>query len=102
MAFCDIISVINSFQFSRSVVSDSLRPHSLQPTSLLRPWNPSGKDTGVGCHSLLQGIFLTLGSNPGLPHCRWLLYHLSHQGSPELHIFPASSLYPDTRQPEPG
>ena len=41
-----------------------------------------GKKTGVGCHSLLQGIFLTQGSNPGLLHCRWILYCLSHQGSP--------------------
>ena len=41
-----------------------------------------GKDTGVGCHALLQGIFPTQGLNPGLPHCRRILYHLSHQGSP--------------------
>ena len=41
-----------------------------------------GKNTGVGCHALLQGIFPTQRSNPGLPHCRWILYHLSHQGSP--------------------
>ena len=40
------------------------------------------KNTGVGCHALLQGIFPTQGSNPGLPHCRQILYHLSHQGSP--------------------
>ena len=40
-----------------------------------------GKNTGVGCHALLQGIFPTQGSNPGLPHCRWILYRLSHQGS---------------------
>ena len=40
-----------------------------------------GKSTGVGCHFLLQGIFLTQGSNPGLPHCRQTLHHLSHQGS---------------------
>ena len=39
------------------------------------------KNTGVGCHVLLQGIFPTQGLNPGLPHCRWVLYHLSHQGS---------------------
>ena len=38
------------------------------------------KNTGVGCHSLLQGIFLTQGSNPGLLHCKQILYHLSHQG----------------------
>ena len=40
-----------------------------------------GKNTGVGCHALLQGIFPTQGSNPGLPHCRRILYQLSHQGS---------------------
>ena len=40
-----------------------------------------GKNTEVGCHALLQGIFPTQGSNPGLPDCRWILYHLSHQGS---------------------
>jgi len=42
-----------------------------------------GKNTGVGCHSLLQEIFLTQGSDPGLPHCRQMLYHLSH-GGPEV------------------
>ena len=40
-----------------------------------------GKNTGVGCHALLQGIFPTQGLNPGLPHCRWILHCLSHQGS---------------------
>ena len=49
---------------------------------LLHPWNFPGKSTGVGCHFLLQGIFLTPGSNPGLLHCRQTLYRLSHQGSP--------------------
>ena len=42
----------------------------------------SGKNTGVGCCALLQGIFPTQGSNPGLLHCKWILYHLSHQESP--------------------
>ena len=41
-----------------------------------------GKNMGVGCHALLQVIFPNQGSNPGLQHCRWILYHLSHQGSP--------------------
>ena len=41
-----------------------------------------GKNTGVGCHALLQGIFPTQGLNPGLPHCRWILYLLSHLGTP--------------------
>ena len=48
----------------------------------LHPWNFPGKSTGVGCHFLLQGIFLTQGSNPGLPLCRQTLYCLSHQGNP--------------------
>ena len=39
-----------------------------------------GKNTGVGCHALLQGIFPTLGLNPSLLHCGWILYHLNHQG----------------------
>ena len=37
-----------------------------------------GKNTGVGCHALLQGIFSTQGSNPGFLHCRWIFYHISH------------------------
>ena len=43
-----------------------------------------GKNTGVGCHALLQGIFPTQGSNPGLPHYRRILFQLSHQGSPRI------------------
>ena len=45
-------------------------------------WDSPGKNTGVGCHSLLLGIVLTQGSNPGLLHCRQILYRLSHWGSP--------------------
>ena len=41
-----------------------------------------GNNTGVGCHALLQGVFPAQGSNPGLPHCRQILYQLSHQGIP--------------------
>ena len=57
-------------RWSRSVVSDSLWPHGLQPTRLLRPWDSPGKNTGVGCHFLLQGIFSTQGLNLGLLHWR--------------------------------
>ena len=46
--------------------------------------NSPGKNTGVGCHAFLQGIFLTQGSNLGLMHCRKILYHLSHQSYPEI------------------
>ena len=55
---------------NHSVVSDSLRPRGLQPTRLLCPWDFPGKNTGAGCHFLLQGIFPTQESNPGLLHCR--------------------------------
>ena len=66
---------------SHSVVSNSLQRYGLQPTRFLCPWNFPGQNTGVGRHSPLQGIFPTQGLNPGLPHCRRILYHLSHQGS---------------------
>ena len=52
--------------------------HRLQPTRLLCPWDFPGKSIGVICHSLLQRIFLTQVSNPGLLHSRHILYHLSH------------------------
>ena len=48
------------------------------------PWNSVGQNTGMGSLSLLQGIFPTKGSNPGLPHCVWILFQLSQKGSPEL------------------
>ena len=64
---------------SRSVVSNSLRSH-----GLYSPWNSPGQNTGVGSLSPLQGILPTQGSNPGLPHCRWILYQLSHKGSPRI------------------
>ena len=65
---------------SRSVVSNSLGPH-----GLYSPWNSPGQNTGVGSLSLLQGIFPTQGSNPGLPHCRQIFfYQLSHKGSPRI------------------
>ena len=59
--------------FSCLVVSDSLRPHELQPARLLCPWDSPGKNTGVGCHALLQGIFPIQGLNLGLLHCRQIL-----------------------------
>ena len=60
---------------SHSAVSDPLRPH-----GLYSPWNSPGQKTGVGSLFLLQGIFPTQRSNPGLPHCRRILYQLSHKG----------------------
>ena len=61
-----------------SVVSDSFRPHGLQPARLLGPWNSPGRNTGRGCHSLLQGIFPTQGSNTCLLHWQVDSLPLSH------------------------
>ena len=63
------------------------------------PWNSPGQNTGVGSLSVLQGIFPTQGSNPDLPHCRWILYQLSHQGSPRIlewvaYLFSSRSSWP--------
>ena len=57
-----------------SAMSDSLQPHGLQPARLLCPWDSPGKNPGVGCHALLQGIFLTQRSNSPLLWM-WILYH---------------------------
>ena len=79
---------------SCSVVSHSLQPHGLY--SLYSPWNSPGQNTGVGKLSLLQGIFPTQGSNPGLLHCRQILYQLSHKGSPRIQecvAYPFSSRF---------
>ena len=62
---------------SHSVMSDSL-----QPPWTYSPWNSPGQNTGVGNLSLPQGIFPSQRLNPGLPHCRQILYQLNHQGSP--------------------
>ena len=60
---------------SQSAVLGSVRPRGLRPARLLCPWDSPGKNPGVGCHRLLQGIFLIQGLNPGLLHCRQILYH---------------------------
>ena len=57
-----------------------------------RPWTFPGKNLGMGCHAILQGTFLTQGSNPGLLHCRQILYRLSHHGSPSVDHKPLQRL----------
>ena len=80
---------------SCSVVSNSLQPHGLSP------WNSPGQNAGVGSFSLLQGIFPTQGSNPGLLHYRLILYHLSHKRSTiwEWVAYPLSSGSSQPRNP---
>ena len=59
-------SYLGRLLLSRSVMSNFLQPHGLQPAGLLCPWDFPGKNTGVGCFALLQGIFPTQGPNPHL------------------------------------
>ena len=68
---------------SCSVMSDSLWPHGLYLPGASVHGDSPGKNSGVGCHALLQGVFPTQGSNPGLPRCKWILYGLSYLGSLE-------------------
>ena len=68
------------------------RPHRLKPTRLLQPWDSPGKSAAVGYHLLLQGIFPTQRSNPGLLHCTQILYQLSHMGSPVSAIHQCKSV----------
>ena len=83
------------------VMSYSLRPHGLQPTRIPIPSDFPGKNTAMGSQFLLQGIFPTQGSNPGLPHCRQMLYHLSHI-RPNLWItFPPKTHFEYTQEQEP-
>ena len=77
--------VHSSYSHSVLVAFNSSQPHGLKPTRLLCPWYSPGKNTGVGCHFLLQGIFLTQGSNPGLLHCRQVLYHWAPREAPNIH-----------------
>ena len=71
-------SVVCAFLVAK--VSPTLQPQGLKPSRLLCPRDSPGKNTEVGSH-FLQGILPTQGSNLGLPHCRRILYCLSHQGS---------------------
>ena len=60
------------------------QPMNLSPPGSTVHGDSPSKHTGMGCHTLLQGIFPTQGSDPGLPHCKWILYYPSHQGSPRI------------------
>ena len=86
--------LISSERFSRSVVSNSLQPHGLQPARFLCLWNSPGKNTGVNSHSLLLGIFPTQGLNPGLLHCRQSTYHSHFIGFIQEFIFSLLLCFP--------
>ena len=78
IAYEHLIVTKTTCVLSCSAVSDFLLAHGLYPARLLCPWHFSGKNTGVGCQLLLQGIFPTQELNPGLPLCRQILYQLSY------------------------
>jgi len=63
------------------------------------PWHSPDQNTGVGSLSLLQGIFPTQGSNPGLPRYRWILYQLGHKGSPRILEWVAYPFFRGSSQP---
>ena len=69
-------------------MSDSSRPHELQPTRLLCRWDSPGQSTAVGCHGLLQGTFPTHGSNPGLLHWQTGSLPLAPPGKPNMYQIP--------------
>ena len=71
-------SLVSLLVIGRSPEDDLLDESPTLMTKLLHPWNPSGKNTGMGCHCLFQGIFPTQGSNLGLTHCRQILYSLTY------------------------
>ena len=96
---CLCWNALNMKSVGCSVMSDSLWIHGLQPTRLLCLWSSPDKNTGVGFHSFLKGIFPIQGLNPGLLHWRQMVYHLSHQGSPShRYCYCKISLNDDVKQ----
>ena len=83
------LMVSDSRVVSHSAMSDSFRPHGLQPTRFLSPWDSPGKNTGVDCYFLLQGIFPTQEQDL---HCMQTFYCPSHQGSAQLSVYITAGL----------
>ena len=97
-----VLYIKESESETHSAMFNSLRPH-----VLYSPWNFPGQNTGEGSLSLLQGIFPTQGLNSGLPHCRRILYQLSHKGSRRIlewvgYSFSSGSSWPRYRTGSPA
>ena len=99
LAFVNIAAMnIAAVLWTCAVFMHSVMPNSLPlmdcslPGSSVHGDSP-GKNTDMGCHALLQGIFPNQGSNPGLPHCRWILSCLIHQGSSRIPEWIAYAFY---------
>ena len=93
---CTVLGILQArilqrvaFPFSRDLPNPEIEPRSPTLRADYLPAEPQGKpkNTGVGSLSLLQEIFPTQGLNPGLLHCRQILYQLSYQGSPDIFFF---------------
>ena len=93
---CTVLGILQArilervaFPFSRDLPNPEIQPRSPTLQADYLPAEPQGKpkNTGVGSLSLLQEIFPTQGLNPGLLHCRQILYQLSYQGSPDISFF---------------
>ena len=100
------LSFVPSFWVVLCLVTQSCptvcKPMDYSPPGSSVHGDSSGKNTGVGCHALLQGVFPSQGWNPGLPYCWRILYQLSHQGSSRIlewvaHPFSRGSSWPRNR-----
>ena len=83
---CSVCLVIQSYSTLCDTIDYSPRGSSVHVDS-------PDKNTGVGCHALLQEVFPTQGLNPHLPHCKWVFYHLNHQGSPFVGVIKQKSYF---------
>ena len=96
---CDTTTNLLSAVLSCSVMSSSLQPHGLQPDRLLCPWGFSRQEYWSGLPRPLPGDLPNSGISLGLPHCRQILCHLSHQGSPRVLEWAAYPFSRGTFQP---
>ena len=88
-----------AFRITKWCESECCSMDSWRPCGLRSPWKSPGQNTRVGSLSLLHGVFPTQGLDPGFPHCRWILYQLSHQWCPRIlewvaHPFSRGSSWP--------
>ena len=94
---CSSVSFFIHSEYMLVLSRVSLRHFGLQPARLLCSWDFSGKNTGLGCHFLLQGMFLIQGSNPHLLHCNQILYHWAMRKC--IHVNYSLPIYPSLPSP---
>ena len=82
LSFIYMVCLVCIYIYIYIYIHTHTHTHTIQSTEFWPEY--TGQNNGVGSLSLLQGIFPTQGSNPGLPHCRWIFYQLSHNRSPKI------------------